>query len=431
MSNAGPIWTRGRGVIVCSLLVLSLVVVSAAYAGRDGSKRHASTHAKARHSKLVEHQVWHQRKRVDHGVRPCPPATVATTAAARRTAPRARRASAKIKVKRSKGATLRTDGVARKAVCRSAPAGSPPAPPTDTGAPPPSDSGPPLQSDAGPPPPTESADTPAPIAGQGYKEVFADEFDSLDRKVWDDHIWYDETPHADWAPFQTVTDGVLHLQTSKSYTYTHTVCDDTTTPPTCADQVGDYPGDTITTMSSGKTFTRGYFEARMKWSGGNGSWPGFWLYSERHANNDPNWPNLNPVCASNSLPLPECYSGELDVFEGQGSEPNVFYGTQHRNSCNCYGVADDQNDPNSVDTGIDLTAGFHTYAVEWTASQITWYLDGQPTRITPVAPYDSLNQPMFLLLQMWSGGWTADPDNTTPETIETQVDWVRVWQKSR
>jgi hypothetical protein len=37
---------------------------------------------------------------------------------------------------------------------------------------------------------------------------------------------------------------------------------------------------------------------------------------------------------------------------------------------------------------------------------------------------------MFLLLQMWSGGWTKDPDATTPDVIETQVDWVRVWQES-
>jgi hypothetical protein len=44
-------------------------------------------------------------------------------------------------------------------------------------------------------------------------------------------------------------------------------------------------------------------------------------------------------------------------------------------------------------------------------------------------PYDSLNQPMFLLLQIWTGGWTYDPDSTTPSTIETQVEYVRLWQK--
>jgi beta-glucanase (GH16 family) len=63
----------------------------------------------------------------------------------------------------------------------------------------------------------------------------------------------------------------------------------------------------------------------------------------------------------------------------------------------------------------------------WTATQVTWYLDGQALMSAPV--YDSLNQPMFVLLQMWVGGWTSDPTAATPAVIETQVDWVHVWQK--
>jgi hypothetical protein len=43
--------------------------------------------------------------------------------------------------------------------------------------------------------------------------------------------------------------------------------------------------------------------------------------------------------------------------------------------------------------------------------------------------YDSTNQPMYLLLQMWTGGWTGDPNSTTPDLLETQVDYVDVWQK--
>jgi beta-glucanase (GH16 family) len=73
--------------------------------------------------------------------------------------------------------------------------------------------------------------------------------------------------------------------------------------------------------------------------------------------------------------------------------------------------------------GGDLTACFHTYGMLWTATQVSWYLDGR--LMMSATPYDSLNQPMFLLLQMWTGGWTGEPDATTPSTIETQVDWVR------
>src|SRR3954463_11520766 len=34
--------------------------------------------------------------------------------------------------------------------------------------------------------------------------------------------------------------------------------------------------------------------------------------------------------------------------------------------------------------------------------------------------YDLPDQPMSLLLQMWTGGWTYNPDNTTPTNLETQ-----------
>ena len=115
------------------------------------------------------------------------------------------------------------------------------------------------------------------------------------------------------------------------------------------------------------------------------------------------------------------------MFEGQGTEPRVFYGTLHRNSCNCYGVNDSQNANAYQPVTPDLGADFHTYSALWTASQISWYLDGQLLMSAPV--YDSSNQPMFLLLQMWTGGWTSDPGPSTPDVLETQVDYVSVWQR--
>jgi glycosyl hydrolase family 16 len=59
-----------------------------------------------------------------------------------------------------------------------------------------------------------------------------------------------------------------------------------------------------------------------------------------------------------------------------------------------------------------LTAGFHTYAVKWTPTQVTWYLDGRRAHSAQTYPAD--NQPMFVLLQMWSGGWTKDPTQRRP-----------------
>jgi hypothetical protein len=35
---------------------------------------------------------------------------------------------------------------------------------------------------------------------------------------------------------------------------------------------------------------------------------------------------------------------------------------------------------------------------------------------------------MFLMFDMWLGGWTKNVDSTTPSSLSTQVDWVHVWQ---
>ena len=260
-----------------------------------------------------------------------------------------------------------------------------------------------------PPPPPPGGSEPAPIAGQGYHEVFRDDFKTLDRTVWDYCVWYDCLAPEDqptWASTRQEVDanGMLHLKARAPYEYLNT----------------------ITTQTSGKTWKYGYFEARMKWPPGHGSWPGFWLYSYRHATN-PSWPSINPLCAQLGEPASHCWSGEIDAFEGQGSEPNVFYGTIHQNSSGGYGAADQQNDPNAIDAGVDLTAGFHTYAMLWTATSIKWFLDGQ--EVLTATPYESLNQPMFLLLQEWTGGWTFNPDGTTPGTLDNQIDYVDVWQQ--
>jgi len=255
-----------------------------------------------------------------------------------------------------------------------------------------------------------SGTQPAPIAGKGYREVFRDEFTRLNRHVWDNHIWYDAPPNSRWSGFQHVSHGVLHLRTSRRFTY----------------RGGTWPQNTITTKSSGRRFKFGYFEARLKWTAAPGAWPGFWLMSYRHATN-PSWPSVSPYCASHQLAAALCWAAELDVFEGQGSEADGFYGTLHRNSCNCYGAPDSQNSRNVARVRKDLGRGWHTYAALWTPGQITWYLDSR--RLFSTRPYESTNQPMFLLLQMWTGGWTAEPGATTPDVLETQVDYVRVWQR--
>jgi beta-glucanase (GH16 family) len=236
---------------------------------------------------------------------------------------------------------------------------------------------------------------PAPIAGQGYHQVFADEFNTLNRAVWDDHIWYDDAPDPRWAGYQTVHDGELDLMTSKNFFYSAT---------------GNWPINTVTTQTSGLRYQYGYFETRMRWTGAKGAWPGFWLYSYQHAI-DTN------QCATQA--------GEIDVMEGQGVEPNVLYGTVHSNTNGC-SPYDNQNGNNWQPQSFRLADNWHKYAATWTPSQVSWFIDDKLVMSAPT--YATDNQPMFVLLQMWVGGWSPDPDNTTPD-LHSEFDYVHIWQK--
>ena len=245
---------------------------------------------------------------------------------------------------------------------------------------------------------------PGPIAGQGYHLVFHDDFNHFRKRVWTRRIWYDTPPRSSWDGFQRVKNGVLHLRTSRKFVWSGTSCSGDQ-PDNC-----NWPINTITTLKS-RSFRQGYFEARMTWTKGDGAWPGFWLYSTQHARDE-------DQCATKA--------GEIDVFEGQGAEPRVYYGTVHSNTNGC-SPDDQQNGNNYHPVSKNLTTRFHRYGALWTQDRITWYLDGKKLMSAPT--YSTDDQRMFLLLQMWVGGWTSDPDSSTPDVIQTKVDWVRVWHQ--
>jgi hypothetical protein len=253
-----------------------------------------------------------------------------------------------------------------------------------------------------PPPPCNVAEEPTPIAGQGYSVRFADCFDTLNRTTWCNRQWYQPAPP---VGVQFVQDGVLHLLRRRADSFANT---NVSTEP-CG-------------QANAKSFIQGYFEARMRWPGVQGAAAAFWMLSTVHATN-PNWPQ--PAC-----PNPNCLSAELDVFEGYGHYPKVFTGTLHRNTRGFYGVPDSFNSNNWQPQPFRLADSWHTYAALWTATEVRWYVDGQLTHSWPV--WDSTNQRMHLILSHGNTPWMPENavNSSTPDVLDFEVDWVRVWQRS-
>ncbi|HUB14398.1 MAG TPA: family 16 glycosylhydrolase [Acetobacteraceae bacterium] len=143
----------------------------------------------------------------------------------------------------------------------------------------------------------------------------------------------------------------------------------------------------------------GYFQITARLPVGAGTSAAFWLLPENGA-----WPP------------------ELDVFEVDGSQGpkaadfGVFTGqsgtTQQINTWN-------YNLPN-------LSTSFNTFAVNWTASTITWYVDGH--QVYQIATPADMHTPMYMVIDDMvdsASSWNGGP--APGETGDMQVSSVEVW----
>ncbi len=167
--------------------------------------------------------------------------------------------------------------------------------------------------------------------------------------------------------------------------------------------------------SSGSVVTRnianwvyGKIEGRFKMPSSTSLWPCFWTLGV----------NENPIG------WPKC--GEIDIFEHIDTE-TFIHSTAHW--ANASG--------NHVSSGgssgtIDFTQ-WHTYSIEWTPTEVRWYVDG--VRHFKVTITNGINNtfafhlPQFILMNLPLGGdWPKAPDATTvlPSTMYCQ--YIRVYE---
>jgi beta-glucanase (GH16 family) len=216
--------------------------------------------------------------------------------------------------------------------------------------------------------------------------TFSEEFagTTLDATKWNDKIWY-ETSNA--TKNYAVSNGSLKIWPQR-------------------DASGKFFNRTIDT--DGKYYqTYGFFEIEAKLPIGKGTWPAFWLFNhigtrrpeidvmEAYAGGGPNsgWSDANFH--------PTAYAATIWIDAGQlgGTKTMVT---------------------------SDLSAAFHKYALKWEAGMQTFYFDGKPIYSKAVAMPD----PMYLMLDLWYGSASGQPDNTTPTGIANsyEVNYVRAWK---
>jgi beta-glucanase (GH16 family) len=159
-------------------------------------------------------------------------------------------------------------------------------------------------------------------------------------------------------------------------------------------------------------FAYGRFEARVKLPEGQGIWPAFWLLGQDIT----------------SAGWPAC--GEIDVVENIGREPNIVHGTVHGP-----GYSGGAGLTAQLTLPARVSLDYHTFAIEWEASAIRWYVDDAlySTKTTADLPTGTrwvFDHPFFIILNLAVGGqWPGNPDATTAFPQIMLVDYVRVYQR--
>ena len=256
--------------------------------------------------------------------------------------------------------------------------------------------------------PVKSTDPPDPIPG--WDLVWNDEFDgtAIDFTKWEHEV---NGQGGGNNELQYYTDRELNSLIDDGKLVIRALKESFTGP----DGTREYTSARLRTKNKGD-WKYGRFEIRAKLPLGQGLWPAIWM-----------------------LPTDWVYggwaaSGEIDIMELLGHDPQRVHGTLH------YGG----EYPNNVHTGDSyklsigsFTSTFHIFTLEWEENEFRWYVDDILYQTQNIwhsngqqypAPFDKR---FHMLLNVAVGGnWPGDPDQTTTFPQTKIVDYVRVYKKS-
>ena len=159
-------------------------------------------------------------------------------------------------------------------------------------------------------------------------------------------------------------------------------------------------------------FDGGYLQVSMKAPSGGGAWPALWLL-----------PGQGAGATGDNFEIDMQEGG----FTGSGPANQNFSWHLHTPAGTVGGV---------IDSGMDLTAAFHTYGINWVPGQsITWYLDGKQMAQVTSAQVPIPNEPMELIMNLGvanstAAGWHTALDSQTPSSMQMQVDAIQLYQKA-
>jgi beta-glucanase (GH16 family) len=152
--------------------------------------------------------------------------------------------------------------------------------------------------------------------------------------------------------------------------------------------------------------TFGWIEVRATLPTTQGIWPAHWMLGASFP-----W-----------IGWPRC--GEIDIMEYVGHDVDTVHFSRH--------WGDPYTHRGTSFSGPNFSEDFHTYAIHWTAEELSWYVDGALRYRTSITDAGEVyRRPFYLILNTAVGGhWPGPPDHTTVFPQYHEIDYVRWYVES-
>ena len=245
-------------------------------------------------------------------------------------------------------------------------------------------------------------------ANDGYRLVFSDEFNLPNGSQPDESKWSRSKRYSStWNRWISASKDVVFVRNGKL------ICRAIANKKEKGDTARMLTGAIETQRKF--AFKYGKLECRMKTKCHTGNFPALWLMPEPPAPDHPK-------------------GGEIDIFETIDNEKKA-YQTVHSNWT--INMKKKKDPVSAYSVNVDVRK-WHVYGFEWTANMLTWTIDGKVVAVYYKKEKDvnALNNgqwpfdaPFYIIINqsVGSGRWAQNPDVNF--VYETQVDWIRVYQR--
>lgn len=245
-----------------------------------------------------------------------------------------------------------------------------------------------------------------PVSEQGGEDDTEELESVFNTLVWSDEFDADGAPNtSNWNYDLGTGDNGWGNAESQSYTSDaqNVIVEDGLLKITAIRDGADFTSARIQSHTK-QEFTYGRVEARAKLPTGGGTWPAIWMLGSDFETNI--WP------AAGELDIMEHVGNQQDVIFASTHDPNNFAGNARTGSTTINGVSEE----------------FHIYEMEWTATEITFAVDGVVYHT--VSNNDTLpfNKDFFFILNVAMGGTFGGAIDPAFMQSTMEVDYVRMYQ---